>query len=177
MYQSAMTLKKISVLSGYSVSTVSKALNDKQDISLETRETILSIAKKHNYVPNYYAISLRKQQNKTFAIIIPQIFDNLYGRLLSEIQSYTFDMGYRLLVFQSFTSHKKEKECFKLINDGSVNGALVLSSSSNTCLMEKLQNENTIPTIFLEAEKIQLEEGNVKSLAKHYFNELLIKVL
>jgi len=73
MHQSAITLKKISRLSGFSVSTVSKALNDKKDIGVETKEMIMSIAKQHNYVPNYFATALRKQNTKTLAVIIPQI--------------------------------------------------------------------------------------------------------
>ncbi|WP_233530580.1 LacI family DNA-binding transcriptional regulator [Gelidibacter salicanalis] len=89
MHQAAITLKKISRLSGYSVSTVSKALNDKKDMSTETRETILNIAKKYNYVPNYYAIALRKQQTKTLAVIIPHSSEQFYGDLLSEIQNMT----------------------------------------------------------------------------------------
>ncbi len=100
MHQSAITLKKISILTGYSVSTVSKALNHKHDISLETRELIMDIANKYNYVPNYYATALRKQQTKTLAVIIPHISDDFYGSLLSEFQNLTFEQGYRLLVFQ-----------------------------------------------------------------------------
>ena len=177
MHQSAITLKKISILSGYSVSTVSKALNDKQDISLETRQTILSIAKEHNYVPNYYAMALRKQQTKTLAIIIPQISDSFYSNLLSEIQNLSFELGYRLIVFQSFTSPKKEKECFKLINDGSVDGVIVFSAANNECLIEKLQYDSTVPTIFLKEDSTEIENNDIEDLAKMYFHELLLKVL
>ena len=177
MHQSAITLKKISKISGYSVSTISKALNDKQDISLETRETILDIAKKHNYVPNYYATALRKQQTKTFAIIIPQISDSFYSNLLSEIQNLSFEHGYRLIVFQSFTSPKKEKECFKLINDGSVDGVIVFSASDNECLIDKLQNKSTVPTVFLKEDSANIKINDIEDLAKMYFHELLLKVL
>lgn len=177
MHQSATTLKKISVLSGYSVSTVSKALNDKEDISLETRQMITNIAKKHNYVPNYYAMALRKQQTKTLAIIIPQISDSFYSILLSEIQKLTFENGYRLLIFQSFTSQKKERDCFKLINDGSVDGVLVFSASNNDCIIEKLQNETSVPTVFLNEDAVQTKLCNIENLAKICFNDLLLKLL
>ncbi|MGJ8593213.1 MAG: LacI family DNA-binding transcriptional regulator [Aquaticitalea sp.] len=177
MHQSATTLKKISLISGYSVSTVSKALNDKQDISLETRQTIMNIAKKHNYVPNYYAMALRKQQTKTLAIIIPKISDSFYGNLLSEIQNLSFELGYRLIVFQSFTSPKKEKECFKLINDGSVDGVMVFSAAENECIIEKLQYEGIVPTVFLKENAAEIRKNDVEDLAKMYFNDLLLKVL
>ena len=101
MSQTAMTLKKLSVLSGYSISTVSKALNGKKDISSNARNTIKEIAKKANYTPNYAAIALRKQVTKTFAVIVPQIGESKTAKFLSEIQKLSFIYEYRLMVFQS----------------------------------------------------------------------------
>ncbi|MEM5567062.1 LacI family DNA-binding transcriptional regulator [Psychroserpens sp. AS72] len=128
MYQSTITLKSISILSGYSVSTVSKALNGKSDISSKTKELIKNIAVEHNYVPNFSALSLRKQQTKTLAIIVPEIADSCYGSIISEIQEFSFKHGYRLLVFQSFYSQEKEEQCLKNINDGSVDAAIMISN-------------------------------------------------
>ncbi|MBA6152816.1 LacI family DNA-binding transcriptional regulator [Gelidibacter maritimus] len=176
MHPEAITLKKISRLSGYSVSTVSKALNDKKDISIETRATILNIAKAHNYVPNYYAIALRKQQTKTLALIIPQTSDEFYGQLLSEIQNMTFDLGYRLLVFQSFESIQKEKDCFKIINDGSVNGVLIITTLNNECLIKKLEVENMLPTVLWTLEGEIVDNNLILEETKIYFNQLLDKI-
>ena len=57
-----VTIKDISAITGFSISTVSKALNDKKEISFETRQHILQIAKKHNYKPNPFAVALRKRK-------------------------------------------------------------------------------------------------------------------
>lgn len=176
MHQAAITLKKISRLSGYSVSTVSKALNDKKDINTETKATILNIAKKHNYVPNYYAIALRKQQTKTLAVIIPNISDKFYGHLLSEIQNLTFELGFRLLVFQSSASTQKEEECFKIINDGSVNGVLIITSLNSQCLTEKLKNKYMLPTLSWKVNPNSFELDRISEETKIYFNELLFKI-
>ncbi|MBU2938234.1 LacI family transcriptional regulator [Lacinutrix sp. C3R15] len=129
MFQPTITLKCISDISGFSVSTVSKALNNKSDISSKTREIIKTIAQKHNYVPNYTALSLRKQRTKTLAIIVPEIADAYYGCIVSEIQKFSFKNGYRLLVFQSFSSKLEEELCLKNINDGSVDAAIIISTN------------------------------------------------
>ena len=81
------------------------------------------------------------------------------------------------IVFQSFTSPKKEKECFKLINDGSVDGVIVFSAANNECLIEKLQYDSTVPTVFLKEESTDIENSDIEELAKMYFHELLLKVL
>lgn len=176
MHSEAITLKKISRLSGYSVSTVSKALNNKKDISIETRTAIRQIAKKHNYVPNYYAIALRKQQTKTLAVIMPRTSDKIYGHILSEIQNMTYDLGYRLLVFQSFESTQKEKDCFKIINDGSVNGVLIITTLNNEGLIEKLEIENMVPTVLWKLNIQTFGDHVIFEKIKEHFNQLLDKI-
>ncbi|MFD2542717.1 LacI family DNA-binding transcriptional regulator [Lacinutrix gracilariae] len=154
MYQPTITLKCISDISGFSVSTVSKALNDKSDISSKTREIIKNIAQEHNYVPNYTALSLRKQRTKTLAIIVPEIADSYYGCIVSKIQKFSFKYGYRLLVFQSFSSKLQEEHCLKNINDGSVDAAIIIS---------KHKKENTASFINNPLPIDYIEISNLKS--------------
>ena len=153
MYQSTITLKSISVLSGYSVSTVSKALNDKTDISSKTRDIIKSIALENNYVPNYSALSLRKQRTKTLAIIVPEITDSCYSSIISEVQKFSFKHGYRLLLFQSFSSQEKEIQCLKNINDGSVDAAIMISNYKQD--NSSIFINNQLPIEYIEISNLQ----------------------
>lgn len=174
MSQTAMTLKKLSVLSGYSISTVSKALNGKKDISSNARNTIKEIAKKANYTPNYAAIALRKQVTKTFAVIVPQIGESKTAKFLSEIQKLSFIYEYRLLVFQSFNSHKKEIECINLINDGSVDGMILVSNNDKVSSIVKNQRKYyKLPIVCLNNFDLE-HNSNEKTLFQ--FNNLLAKI-
>ena len=49
------TIKDISKASGFSNSTVSKALNNSKEISKKTRDKIKNIANNLNYKPNFFA--------------------------------------------------------------------------------------------------------------------------
>ena len=53
------TIKDISAASGFSNSTVSKALNNNKEISKRTTDKIKAIASKLNYSPNFFASRLR----------------------------------------------------------------------------------------------------------------------
>lgn len=81
-----MTLKKISHISGFSTSTVSKALNDCFDISVDTKKIIQDIAIQYNYTPNKNAIALRKSKSNIIAVILPQVNQQLYSDTLFNIQ-------------------------------------------------------------------------------------------
>ena len=63
------TLKDISVASGFSNSTVSKALNNNKEISKKTRDKIKAIASKLNYSPNFFASRLRNNIVKNLSLI------------------------------------------------------------------------------------------------------------
>ena len=56
-----VTIKDISQKSGYSVATVSKALNGYADVSDDVKETICKIAKAMGYYPSAIARDLRLQ--------------------------------------------------------------------------------------------------------------------
>ncbi|WP_299118819.1 LacI family DNA-binding transcriptional regulator [uncultured Winogradskyella sp.] len=127
MKSSTVTIKEISFLSGYSISTVSKALNNKLEISKATREAIKTIAKQHNYVPNNYAVSLRAQKTKSIAIILPEVTQMCYSHALCHLQKTAESVGYRILFYQSFNSNKKELNYIKSLSDGSTDGIIVIS--------------------------------------------------
>ncbi|WP_430410216.1 LacI family DNA-binding transcriptional regulator [Kordia sp.] len=168
--QSAITLKELSQLSGFSVSTVSKALNNKFDISLTTRKAIQKIASKHNYVPNNYAVALRKKQTKAIAIIVPQINTTFYSCFLHNIEKVASKYGYRIMLFQSFEERKREQECMKNISDGSVDGAIVVSS--NCLLSETSGRKHNLPIQCIQLSK-ELHGKQLKHECINAFSNLL----
>ena len=69
------------------VSTVSRALRDEWDISVETRKRVQELAKKLDYTPNPYAGSLRRQSSQTIAVVIPEIANNFFTLAINGIES------------------------------------------------------------------------------------------
>lgn len=64
-------LKDLAEKSGYSITTVSRALTGYSDVSPKTREHILQIATQLGYEPNSLARQLRLQETRTIGMIIP----------------------------------------------------------------------------------------------------------
>jgi DNA-binding LacI/PurR family transcriptional regulator len=170
LQSSTITLKELSRLSGFSVSTVSKALNNKFDISPDTRKAIQKIAVQHNYVPNNYAVALRKKQTKAVAIIIPQINTSFYSCFVYNIEKVASKLGYRIVLFQSFDQAKRENECLQSIRDGSVDGAIVLSKKKPQTLQKNYNDQLPIQYVQLSEE---LQEKQLKHACIRAFSELL----
>ena len=164
-----MTLKKISHLTGFSPSTVSKALNDRFDISTDTKKIIQDIAFKYNYSPNKNAIALRKSKSNIIAVIVPQVNHPIYSDTLFDIQKKASQSGYRIMLYQSFEQASMLKELFEEINDGSVDAAIVLST-----------NENIQPIGHIPIECMQILENqstdDLKERCKINFENLLQRI-
>jgi LacI family transcriptional regulator len=74
-----VSLKDISQRCGVSIATVSKALNDHKDVSPQTKERLLKVAKEMGYFPNSQARALKT--NRTFNLGV--MFSDEAGRGLT----------------------------------------------------------------------------------------------
>jgi len=169
---SAVTIKEISFLSGYSISTVSKALNNKLEISKATRDAIKIIAKQHNYVPNNYAVSLRMQKTASIAVILPEVTVACYSHCLSHLQKSAERLGYRILFYQSFNSETKELNYLRSLSDGSIDGIIFISSNKRAQSQFK---SHLIPIEFLHVNFSQTLESIKENAVQSLMNLLKIK--
>lgn len=70
---SKVTIEDISRQTGLSRGTISRALNDRPDISAATKERVLEACLKLNYVPSHAARSLATGRNFAVAVIVPDL--------------------------------------------------------------------------------------------------------
>lgn len=126
-----VTLKQIAKELNVSVSTVSKALRDNEEIGLETREKIQAFAKMYNYKPNSIALNLRNKSSQTIAIIIPQIVNHFFTKVIQGIESVANERNYNVVIAVSNDSFDKEVINMQTLVNGSIDG-FILSVAKET---------------------------------------------
>ncbi|WP_438961573.1 LacI family DNA-binding transcriptional regulator [Nonlabens sp.] len=129
-----LTLKKIAQELKVSISTVSKALRDSHEISLETRNKIKEYAKQYNFKPNNIALSLKNQKTKKIGIIIPEIVHHFFATVISGVERVANENGYQVIICLSGESFDKEVVNMDMLANGSIDG-FIMSLSKET--MEK----------------------------------------
>ena len=148
-----VTLKDLAKELKLSVSTVSKALNDSYEISEVTREKVKKLARKKNYKPNKAAVSLRKNKTKTIGVIIPNILNPFYGRLLHNVEKGASKYDYNIITCISNESLDKEKKSLELL-DGSVDGILIAVAKETQTLNDashlKEVADNKVPMVMFD---------------------------
>ncbi len=98
----SVTLKDIARKVGRSVTTVSRALHDYDDVSPETKELVRRVALEMGYTPNIMAQRLQKQRTDTIGFILPtfgpRFSDPFFSEFLAGIGNRAAKLGYDLLV-------------------------------------------------------------------------------
>lgn len=120
-----ITLKKIAKEFGVSISTVSKALKDSHEISLEVKERIQAFAKYYHYKPNSLALNLRNQKTKTIGVIIPEIVHHFFTKVITGIEKLANEKGYNVMICLSNESYEKEVLNLAMLANGVVDGIIV----------------------------------------------------
>lgn len=119
------SLKDIANAAGVSVSTVSRALYNHQDISLETRTLIQELAKRMDYHPNMLAQSLVKRSTQTIGVIIPNLETTFFASMLGGIQHIASQSGYRVVSCQSEENHTTEIANVQALMNNMIDGLLI----------------------------------------------------
>jgi len=125
-----VSIKDIAKKVNRSITTVSRALNDYDDVSPETKKLILETAKEMGYSPNTFAQRLQKQQSETIGLIIPtfspRFSDPFFSELLAGIGNKAADMGFDLLVSTRSPGPEEIDTYKKLIEGHRVDGVIVV---------------------------------------------------
>jgi LacI family transcriptional regulator len=145
------TLKKISQILDLSISTVSRALKNHPDISERTKQKVIELANTLEYEPNAYAINLRTNNSKIFALIVPTISHYFYDTFISSIEEECKKNGYTLMVLQSGDDTETEIENIKICRHNRVSGVFACITPNTTDIQPFLKLDDAgIPLIFFD---------------------------
>lgn len=132
MNYNPVTIKDIARELGISPSTVSRALKDHPDISVETKKTVNQLATKLNYQPNTVALNLRQSKTNTIGVIIPEIVHFFFSTIISGIEDVAYRAGYNVILAHSNESQAREITDLKALFNSRVDGMLMSISRGTT---------------------------------------------
>lgn len=146
-----MKIKDLAKELHLSKATISKALKDSHEISAETKQRVLELARKMNYTPNPYASSLRKKTSKTIAVVLPEVADSFFSQAINGIDSIAQQKGYHVLIYLTHENFLREEAILKEFANGRVDGILI-SVSGETSQSDHIRSVVTagIPVLFFD---------------------------
>lgn len=126
-----VTIKDVAAKLGVSVSTISRAFNDKYDIKKETRERIMAQAKELGYNPNPIAQKLQQNKTNNIGVVVPEFRNAFFPDVITGIQDILIPKGYQVLIMQSNENADTELANVKTLYNNMVDG-VIISFSADT---------------------------------------------
>ncbi len=149
------TIYDIAEKSGYSVSTVSKALNGYPNISQKTKDKVQQIAKELNYIPNASARGLMTKKSFIIGLMIYQddkeaIIHSHLSEIIVSFKNYVESRGYDVLFVN--TSTENNLSYYERCKYRSLDGLFIAMSDYNYYI-KKQTNElvaSELPIVSVE---------------------------
>src|SRR5215204_68187 len=134
------TMKRIAGELGVSITTVSKVLNNRQDIGPATRARVLAKVAELGYQPNAVARSLTLRRTHTLGIVIPDLMHSFFVEIVAGLESVASARGYGILLCSSSEDPAKERQELDMLRQRQVDGIVLgsASASGNTDLLQQL---------------------------------------
>lgn len=119
-----VTIHDIARKAKVSPATISRVLNN-GPVSSSTKEKILKIIEKENFIPDSRAVYLKKLKTKKIGLIIPDILNPIYSLAVKVIHDYSKENGYHLILGNSYGEIEEEKDILHLFERERVAGVII----------------------------------------------------
>ncbi|WP_156299678.1 LacI family DNA-binding transcriptional regulator [Streptobacillus canis] len=146
-----MKIKDIAKLAGVSVATVSRVLNNKEDVNSKTRKRILELIKNNDYRPSAIARNLVKNENNTIGVIVPDIKNLYFSNIINELTNISNDRGLNLLLGCSNEDFDIQNNYIDLFLKERVKGIIIVVTKNSNYKIEYFKELiKKIPVVFLD---------------------------
>lgn len=138
-----LNIRDIAMISGYSIATVSRAINTPELIPAKTKDKILQVIDKHGYIPNQYAKNIFSGCSNSIALFVYEMGNPFYVSLIRQLNSILFKNGYTLLICDVGDDSEIESRYYDYCRSIRVSGIIYTAGS----LHENFDYTNKNPTI------------------------------
>ncbi len=147
-----VSLKDVAQKAGVSTALVSFVLNGKQQryrINPEVAERVKRIAKELDYKPNGHAKSLRDGFSKTIGVIVPDISNQFFSKIVQLIESFAERNNYMALFASSNEMADKLHEQVNQMLSKGVDGLILVPCEGSEDTIQSLVDRG-IPIVLLD---------------------------
>lgn len=119
------TISDVAKLSGLSVSTVSRVINNKPHVSEVKRQKVQEAMDALGYSPLQAARQMRGSGSGNIAVVVPTITNNFFAQLVDSIERTCSKYSYRTLIMQTYGEQTGEEEALNLLRMQHADGAIL----------------------------------------------------
>ncbi len=161
--RSKINIKDVARIAGVSPMTVSRVINGDDCVSQAKRLQVTKAIRESGYQPNQLAKGLRENNSRMIGILVPNIMDEYYERLVFVVQSKLLLHRYLCLICYTNGDRELELNHLKMLNSIQISGLIRISGSDNLDLPVK-----KLPRVYIDRDDSEVPEGQ---LCVHIHND------
>lgn len=167
------SIKDIAKICGVSVATVSKALNDKEDIGEETKRRIKEVARQNGYFPQYYARAIRMNRSFNLGVLFVDeamsgLTHDYFANILNSFKVKAESKGYDITFINSNENCRKGKTYLEHCRYRGLDGVMIACIPfENPEVIELLESDIPVVTIDYQfPERVSVVSDNVEGMRR-----------
>ena len=133
-----VTIRDVAKEAGVSTATVSRALNEAELVTEETRRKVLVVIERLGYRPNAVARGLTTRKTKTIGLIVSDIMNPFYPEVARGVEDVLSTHGYNVILCNTDRDPKKESDYINLLIEKRVEGIVFASLPADKSLLTDL---------------------------------------
>ncbi|CAM3929008.1 transcriptional regulator family protein [Lederbergia lenta] len=134
----------VAQLANVSTATVSRVLQNPEEVKEETRKRVLSSIKQLNYQPNVLARHLRKNKTNTILVVVPNILNTVFSHIVGGIEHTASKNNFRVILGNSNKDINKEYDFLNVLKQRQVDGMILLSAQMDSDTLNELVKEYSV---------------------------------
>jgi DNA-binding LacI/PurR family transcriptional regulator len=144
----SVTIRDIARRAGVSVSTASRALNRRSDVSKSARTEVLAAAREMNYAVNLHARALAGATSKTLGFILYDSSTAFHASMTRGVEDTATARGYSMIVCNTGGLPDVELRAHQMLREKRVDGLLINSVQSGSAPLQRLMDDG-VPFVLL----------------------------
>lgn len=120
-----ITIREVAKAAGVAVGTASRALNRSGRVSEHAIAAVTKAARELGYTPDAVAQSMRTRSTGMVGLLVSDLANPLYARIITAVESRLLTAGYALLVASTHNDGQREKTLVDLFRRRRVDGLIL----------------------------------------------------
>lgn len=141
------TVKDVARAANCSTATVSRALAHPERVTEATRQRVARAIAEVGYSPNAAARNLRRSESKTIMVILPDIANPFFSKIISGLESVAHQAGYQVLLGDAGHDPERVKSYFDLVPSNQADGIILLTAEVPLALVKERQADSGFPLV------------------------------
>jgi LacI family transcriptional regulator len=134
------TIRDVARLAGVSISTVSLALNAPDRVSVDTRRRVVDAAREVGFSANPIAQSLKRGRSRLIGMVVADITNPFFGRLLREIERCATEADYLVVVSDTNANATHERAILQHLAGQRVAGMILSPHGLDTANIDLIRD-------------------------------------